>query len=440
MNPTEGLSTSEREELERLRAEVADLRARGHGRAGRGWRWTAVIALMTVAGLLFSASVVAVYVRTQLLNTDRYVQTVAPLARDPVIQNAITDRLTDEFMTRLDIAGLTQQLIDQLQQRGAPDILNQLAGPITNGVRSFVSSQIHNIVASDTFAQVWDSANRVAHEEIDAVLTTGHGRILTSQGTEVSVNVGALLTIVKQKLVDSGFGLAANVPDVSITMPLFHSDQLPRIRTYVSLLNTAAWMLPLLTLVLLVAGVAVAPNRRRGLLIAAVALFVSMTILLAALVAARSYYLNHLPTTVQSPDAVRVVVDNQIRFLKRTIQTLLVFFAIVIAACWAFGPGPLATALRRSVDIGLDAAGHGLARTGAPLGPVPAFLRRYHRTIAVAVVVLAVAVLVIWETPGVAGVLWLTVGVLVLLGLVEIVARAGDTTTTAATPSVRAPA
>jgi hypothetical protein len=167
----DGLSTSERAELEALRAEVAGTHTGRKGQAARGGRWVGAVALFVVSAVLFSASVIAVFVRSQLLNTNRYVETVSPLARDPAIQDAVTNRLTDEFMTRLDIAGLTQQLANDLKARGIPDVVDQLVSPVVGGVRSFISDQIHRVVTSDTFAQIWDSANRVAHEELDAVLT-----------------------------------------------------------------------------------------------------------------------------------------------------------------------------------------------------------------------------------------------------------------------------
>jgi hypothetical protein len=420
----DGLSTSERAELERLRAEVATLQQRRSARAGRSARWVVSVVLLVIAALLFSASTVAVFVRTQLLDTDRYVETVAPLARDPVVQDAITDRLTDEFMTKLDIAGLSQQLVTALQERGAPEIINQLVGPMVSGVRNFVRNEIHKVVTSDRFAQVWDSANRIAHDELDAVLTTGRGQFLTAEGAEIVLNVGALLTLVKQRLVDAGFGLAARVPDTSITVPLFHVENLPRIRTAVSVLNTLYWLLPVLALTLLLAGVLVAPNRRRGLLIGSISFAVALLLLLGGMAAARTYYLNNLPDTIQSPEAVRVVFDTETRFLVEAIKTLAVLFGIVALMCLIFGTSRPAILLRRLVDRGLDAGGRALARTGVSFGPVPRVLRHYRRAIVVGAVALAVLILVLWGTPGIPGVIWLTVGVLVFLGLVELIARA----------------
>ncbi len=201
-------------------------------------------------------------------------------------------------------------------------------------------------------------------------------------------------------------------------------EQLPRIRTAVSILNTLYWLLPLLALLLLLAGVMVAPNRRRGLLIGSIAFAVGMLLLLGAMAAARTYYLNHLPDTIQSPEAVRAVFDTETRFLVQAIKTLATLFAIIALMCLIFGSSQPAILLRRFVDRGLDAGGRALARTGVSFGPVPGVLRHYRRAIVVGAVLLAVLILVLWGTPGIAGVIWLTVGVLVFLGLVELVARA----------------
>ena len=398
-----GLSTSERTELEQLRVEVVDLRRKTHGRAARFGRWSAATVMVVIAALLFGTSVVAVYLKTQLLDTDKYVETVAPLARDPAVQDAITNRLTDEFMTKLDVAGLVQQLATGLEQRGAPSVLSNVVGPVTSGVRSFISDLIHKVVTSSQFATAWDTANRIAHQEIDDVLTTGKGQFLTANGTQVSLDAGSILTMAKQRLVDSGFTLASKVPDTSITVPLFQAKELPRIRTAVTLLNTLAWVLPLIAVVLLGLAVLVAPNRRRGLLLGAITFAIVLLVMLAALAIVRTYYLNHLPDT-SSPDAARVIYDTATRFLVQAIQTLVVLFLVVAVLCWVFGPSRPARLIQRGVDALLDLGGHGLARTGVPLGPVPAFLRRQRTPIAVAVTVLVLLILVLWQTPGIAGI------------------------------------
>src|SRR3954453_19042067 len=92
------LTSAEREELERLRAEVAQLRttaqpggaqvpAPGAMRTRRGWaRTTAAVLLVTIGGLLAPLSVVAVWANSQVTDTDRYIETIAPISESPEVQ------------------------------------------------------------------------------------------------------------------------------------------------------------------------------------------------------------------------------------------------------------------------------------------------------------------------------------------------------------------
>ena len=83
----------------------------------------------------------AVWTRNQVTNTDRYVAAVAPLARDPAIQQAIADQVTAQVLTYLDVPGVTDQLVDALAERGLTPLLatqlRTLSGPIASGVEGF---------------------------------------------------------------------------------------------------------------------------------------------------------------------------------------------------------------------------------------------------------------------------------------------------------------
>lgn len=100
----EPLSKSERAELEKLRAEFA-ARQPSERRRGEhsGLRWVGVWILLVLILLLSFAGVLARYARSELLDSERYVQTVAPLGSNPVIQGEITNRITDEIDSQLDI-------------------------------------------------------------------------------------------------------------------------------------------------------------------------------------------------------------------------------------------------------------------------------------------------------------------------------------------------
>ena len=143
------LSAEERAELERLRAEVADLRSASRRRAssGRtttccgssrhlgsaGVRWSPPC-LIVIGCILAPLSVVAVWAKNQVTDTDRYVTTVAPLARDPAIQTAVADKITAEIFARLDVKAITNQAVDALANRGLPPL---------------VATQLHALVRAD---------------------------------------------------------------------------------------------------------------------------------------------------------------------------------------------------------------------------------------------------------------------------------------------------
>jgi cytochrome c oxidase assembly factor CtaG len=62
--------------------------------------------LIVVACLLAPLGVAAVWARNQVTNTDRYVATVAPPAKDPAIRQAVTDVITAQVFTYIDVEGL----------------------------------------------------------------------------------------------------------------------------------------------------------------------------------------------------------------------------------------------------------------------------------------------------------------------------------------------
>jgi hypothetical protein len=425
--------TANEDEIQWLRAEVARLQAaqadrsdrskrdEKSGRAGRAGRWVGAVALLLVALLLGVASIAAVFVRNQLLDTDRYVATVAPLARDPVVQDAVANRLTNEIITRVDLAAIAEQASVWLTAQGAPPAVNALVEPAVNGVESLVRTQVRRLVGTDQFAAAWDSANRVAHDALVTVLTGGSSGAVSSSDTAITVDLGVFLDTVKQRLVGAGFGLVERIPDVSIPFTVYSSPDLPELRTYVKWLDSAATWLPWVALALIAAAVLVAPNRRRGLLMAGLFVAIGLLLTRGGIAVARDYYLDRLPEAVQSREAVVQVLDTVTRRVREAVTVLIVVGFLVALAAWLAGPGRVPVALRRLVVKGLDAAAAGLSRVGLPLGRGHDIALRYRRVAELAVVFLAVLILVL--NPSVAAAFWLAAGVLLALVLVEILAR-----------------
>jgi hypothetical protein len=443
MSENSGLSVDERAELERLRSENAALRAQAgrggaadrdtvrlpSGRSAVRQRWRTVVAtlLIVVACVLAPLSVVAVWTRNQVTNTDRYVATVSPLASDPAIQNAIADQITAQVFAYIDIRGLTTQALDALSSRGlSPQVTSQLEAfsvPIANGVQSFTRDQVGKVVASDAFTNAWIQANRTAHAELVKALTGEGGGAVTVENDTVSVNLAAFVQTVKAQLVASGFTLAERIPEVNASFVLFQSKDITRVRSGFNLLNTLGVWLPIIMLILLVLGVYVAKDHRRALVGAAVGVAVSMVVLALALAIFRSIYLDAVPANLLPHDAAAVLYDTIVRFLRLGLRTILVLALVVAAGAFLSGQSVTAVRTREGLGRAIGWLQGGAEQAGFSTGPVGAWVYERKRALRIGAVTLAALVLVFWDRPTGKVVLGLTVALLVVLALIEFLGR-----------------
>ena len=440
MQEEPGLTESERAELSRLRAEIVALRAQGQAAAGprpprpggrQRWR-TIVASLLIVLGcVLAPLGGVAVWARNQVTNSDRYVATITPLASDPAIQQAITDQITTQVFTYIDVQALTNQVVDALsarvEGRGLPPqtaaALQGLAGPVANGVEGFVRTQVERIVQSQAFEDAWIQANRAAHEALVKALTGEGGGSVTIENDTVSINLAPFIQTVKQRLVDSGFGLAAQIPNVNASFVLFQSADITRARNAFNLLNTLGNWLPVVALVLLAIGIYVAKDHRRALVGAALGVAAGMVLLGLSLAVFRSIYLDAVPAAVLPHDAAAVLYDTIVRFLRAGLRSVLVLALVVAAAGFLTGQSTTAVRTRQSLASGLGWVRGSAEHAGLGTGPVGSWVYANKKALRIGAVVLASLALVFWSRPTGKVVLLLAGLLLVALALIELLGR-----------------
>jgi hypothetical protein len=439
MQEEPGLTESERAELSRLRAENAALRAQGQAagprppRPGGRQRWRSIVAvLLIVLGcVLAPLAGVAVWARNQVTNTDRYVATVTPLASDPAIQQAVTDQITAQVFTYIDIQALTTQVVDALaarvEGRGLPPqaavALQGLAGPVANGVQGFVRTQVERVVQSQAFEDAWIQANRAAHEALVKALTGEGGGSVTIENDTVTLNLGPFIQTVKQRLVAQGFTLAERIPQVDKSFVLFQSEDITRARSAFNLLNTLGNWLPVVALVLLAIGIYVAKDHRRALVGAALGVAGGMVLLGLALAVFRTIYLDAVPATVLPHDAAAVLYDTIVRFLRLGLRTILVLALVVAAGAFLSGRSVTAVRTREGLSNAIGWLSGGAERAGFSTGPVGTWVYANKKVLRIGAVALAALALVFWGRPTGKVVLGLTLALLVVLALIEFLGR-----------------
>jgi hypothetical protein len=419
-----------------LESELADAKSaqppvppgRPTGRREGRERWRTIVAgvLITLACLLAPLSVLAVWSSTTVSNTDRYVQTVAPLAHDPDVQAAVTDAVTKQVFTYVDVSALTIQLLDRLQGQGLPprlaDQLQALAPPISNGVQGFVHDQVAKVVASPAFATAWTEANRVAHQQIVNVLSGQQGGAVSAKNGAVTVNLGPFVQKVKERLVAQGFTVAANIPAVNTSFTVFQSQDVTKAQGAYRLLNTLGTWLPILALVLLAIGVYVAKSHRRALLAGALGVAGGMLLLGVVLAVVRPLYLGSVPPEVPH-DAAATIYDTLVRFLRVSLRTVLAAALVVAGAAFLTGGTVTAVRTREGLTHGIGWLRGGAESAGLRTGRVGSWVFAHKRLLRILVVVAAALALTFWTSPTAGVVLLLAVLALVCLAIVEFLGR-----------------
>jgi hypothetical protein len=419
----EQLSTRERSELDELRHRLSALESTGPSRAGRHWlRPTGSVLLILLASLLSLLAVVSVWANSIVRDTNRYVATVAPLASNPDVQKAITNRVTTAVLAQIDVEALVKQLTQAATQKGAPpqaaNLLGNLSGPITSGLKSLVSSTVERVVSSSAFETVWVNANRSVHSAVDKALTGEGGGAVSLKNNQVAIDVGPIVAKVKDQLVKAGFGPAARIPAVHTNFVIFASKDIGKIKTYMRVLEIIGGWLPIITVLIAAAGVYLAANRRRALIWAALGVFAAMLLLGITLTVARAIYLDHLPVGT-STAAAGAVYDALVRFLRASVRA--VGAVALVTAIGAYLSGPyrgavlVRTGCRRSIGALRDVA----MSAGLPLGAVGRFVHRFKRWIGAVILAVAAVVLFTWNYPTTAVVVWTAVIVLVAFAIRE---------------------
>ncbi len=287
-----------RPQVERgARAAVAAPHEEGHGARKV---LVGVLLVLTCIGLL--SSVVSIWMNQTLLNTDRWVQIVGPVAQDPQVVAAVSAYAADQTVAVLNV--------QQRVQAALPDRAAFLAVPITQQVHDFVQRSAAQGMNTPAFQRAWIAINTALHKQIVAALR-GQSQFATISNGKLTIDLVPLIGQALHRIQEQGPGIVEQrvaIPDLSqatspqqarqqlsqalgINIPenfgqveVMQSDQLTTAQQAVRVLDTLVIVLPLITLALLVATIWLSVNRRRTLIelgIGIVIVFVLTKILIA---------------------------------------------------------------------------------------------------------------------------------------------------------------
>jgi hypothetical protein len=407
------------EEQSRLQAEVDGLRAElstAPRRRAVRTRGVVAVALVVVTSILFTVSVTAVWARRNALNTDRYVQTIGPVAEDVRVQRALGRYLTTQVMSAIDP--------EELFKTALPERGQILAAPLTSALQGFVNDRVDAFLATDSFSRLWVQINEVAHERVVDALEGDLPPSLQIQGNDVVLNVVPVLNQVLARIGEASpeiFGRTVDLPTVTVDeipaeavqkieralgrplpdnfgqFTVFDASKLQQVQDTVTLFNKLVVVAVILAIVLFALTLWVSPRRRRTLLQLMVGIALGIVII-------RRLGLRLEDDVVElvkpeNRDAVKVVVGAFVSSLLDATAWILGIAAVVAAVALLTGPYGWAKALRRGTVSGARAA-VGAARSAInrePDDPVVAWVGAHREVLQAGGIVVGILALLVLD-------------------------------------------
>jgi hypothetical protein len=367
-------------ELERVTAERDELEAKVETlEAPKRHRIRRIIApiLVLLAVIVFTVTVPAAWGARTVLNTDRYVATVEPLAEDAAVQRSIATRLTDAVFAALNVQEVISNALSAIGERAT-----LLAAPLTNAVHGFVQDQVLKVVQTEAFRTFWVAANRFVHTQVLAVLR-GEGDTVSVVDGKVLLNLVPLVNLA----LGSIERVSSDLVGGQVTLPTFQPGEAPsaeiamleqalgidlpnnygQIVVYDSndleaLQKSLYWSERLLILLLLLipilvaAALVVSTRRRRTLIQLTVGGAIGLVIVRRVAIIARDDLFANVNT--QRHPGVRVLTDTLMDSLFRYTGILLAIVLLTLLIALLTGPYRWAVAMRSWVrDVGRGVTG-----------------------------------------------------------------------------------
>ncbi|MEU4729988.1 hypothetical protein [Streptomyces sp. NPDC023588] len=261
--------------------------------------------LLALVALLVPASAVAYWADHELGDADRYTAAMSPLAGNPAVQDVVVTQTSRALSGQID------------------------AGPFQSGVDALIDEALRSFAGTPAYRTAWDAANRAAHAAFLNALTTGHGDAVT-------IDLAPVIGHVKGELVDDGVPFADRIPVTHLSVKVMEYDDLGALREGFRMLQVAGVWLPVLTVVLAAAAIAVAVHRRRAVIATGLGLAIGAGLLWLAVEVMRRLTLDDLPADIDR-SAAGAVYDALTAFLRTTTWVVLAIGLAAALSAWVLG-------------------------------------------------------------------------------------------------------
>ncbi len=292
-----------------------------------------------------------------------------------------------------------------------------LAAPITQSVRDLVRVQVEKLLASPAFQELWAEANRVAHDQIVAVLNGDENDAVQLTDGKVVINTLPLVNQALQGVSDLASellgrpvtlpeitadmipseavnkletALGVDLPDNFGTIEIYDSDTLAAVQDSVNAANKLIVAFVVLFFLASAGALALSQRRRRTLLQLMTGAAVLLVLERRTVIVALDSLVDNAARDAQA--AVRAAADVILSDFLRYTGWVLAIALITIVIALLTGPYPWAAWLRRGMaDVFSSAVG---MMQGSEAGPAAQWVAGHRDVLMMGGA--AVAVVLFW--------------------------------------------
>lgn len=274
------------------------------------------VLLVALGCLSIPLSPTAWWVQGTVADTDAFVETLSPLAGDPVLQDYVTDEIVTQVMAAVE--------------------RSPIPGLLAGGIERNVEQAARGVVESSRFERAWDRALRELHPQLIALLDEDPGGtpVAVDGSDTIQLSVETLSDAIRDALTEAGVPAASMLPDIEIEVPVATVEGLDTAQTVYRPIDRWGALFAPLAVVLIAAGIAVASGRRGTALAAAVGGLLVLLLTQAAVGWGRDLAVDHLPADARAlgSTAAVMLVDP----LRTTLWwlALLALLAAVVLGAW----------------------------------------------------------------------------------------------------------
>ena len=299
--------------------------------------------LVVLVSLLIPIAVISVWAIRTVTDTNQYVATMAPLARNPAIVDRLAQKSTDAIFST--------HVVQDKVTAALPPKAKSIVTPIVNQVHDYVYGVALNVYESPKFGQLWDTLNRHSHNAVVDILTGKQSKLTQrfEQGGAIVIKVTPALEQIQQKLNARGIALFNPVKSISsngVAITIVSKDQVSKFSGFFNLVVKLRWIIPIVALLLAAIGIAVAVKRRQTLLRMAIGVGLVSLVVLAGLSLGRITFLNQAAKHKLDQGVAAAVWDTLLRFLKTDLRWTLLVTVLVAFGAWVAGPSRYAVWIR----------------------------------------------------------------------------------------------